>query len=89
MRKIIGISVVALLAGIAGAEAQSQAPQGTGNQSGNSPVITGTGANNVPSAAQSKDRRNSGPPYSDCYLKCINSGNPADYCQDRAKSYCS
>jgi hypothetical protein len=88
MRKIIGTFALAVLAGIAGAEAQNQAPQGTGNQSGNSPVIAGTGTNKVPSPGDSKGR-NSGPPYTDCYLKCINSGKSADYCQDTAKSYCS
>jgi hypothetical protein len=34
--------------------------------------------------AQSHDwqrRQNSGPPYDSCYMKCINSSHPADFCQ--------
>ncbi len=88
MRKIVVISALALLAWIATAEAQSPVQQNLPDQNAKNPATSGgAGANGVQKPAESKDR-NSGPPYTDCYLKCINSGNPADYCQDRARSYC-
>lgn len=89
MRKIVCIASMALIAGIAGAAAQSQTPRDTADQSGSSQAVTGaTGSNNVPAPAKSDGRRNSGPPYSDCYLQCINAGNPADFCQSRKDGFC-
>jgi hypothetical protein len=32
-------------------------------------------------------RRNSGPPYSSCYMKCIYSSHPADFCRDVASEH--
>jgi hypothetical protein len=32
-------------------------------------------------------RRNSGPPYSSCYMKCIYSSHPADFCRDVASDH--
>jgi hypothetical protein len=31
--------------------------------------------------------RESGPPYSSCFMKCINSGHPADFCQNVARDH--
>jgi hypothetical protein len=31
--------------------------------------------------------RNSGPPYGPCYMKCINSGHPADFCQNVSRQH--
>jgi hypothetical protein len=31
--------------------------------------------------------RNSGPPYSSCYMKCIYSSHPADFCRDVASDH--
>jgi hypothetical protein len=31
--------------------------------------------------------RNSGPPYGSCYMKCINSSHPADFCRDVASQH--
>jgi hypothetical protein len=88
MRKLVGISAIAFLAGIAGSEAQSPVQQSTAGQNNkDQPATSGATPNNLPKPAEPK-ARNSGPPYSDCYLKCINAGNAADYCQDRASSYC-
>jgi hypothetical protein len=81
MKRIIGASIVCLLAGLAGAAAQSQAPQGATGQSSNSQV--------PPPKPVEPKRSNSGPPYSDCYMKCINSGNPGDYCQINEQNFCS
>jgi hypothetical protein len=54
MRKILSISIIALLAGVTVADAQS---------------------------------RNSGPPYGRGYMRCINSGHPADFCQNVSKDF--
>lgn len=90
MRKVVGISAIILFAGIVGAMAQSQVPQGPADQNGRSQgTPAGVPASPVPKPAESKSRTNLGPPYDACYLKCINSGNPADFCQHNAKSYCS
>jgi hypothetical protein len=90
MRKVIGISAIALVVGIASAGAQTQVLPSSPNQNGNNQVTIGpTGPNSVSRPPEPTARSNSGPPYSDCYLKCINSGNPADFCQSNAKSYCS
>jgi hypothetical protein len=32
-------------------------------------------------------RRHSGPPYGRCFMECINSGHPADFCQTVAHSH--
>lgn len=32
-------------------------------------------------------RRRSGPPYGRCFMQCINSGHPADFCQAVAHSH--
>jgi len=91
MRRLIGISAVALLAGIAGSDAQSpapQVPQGTAGQ--NSTVQqpgSGTAPRVGPTEAEAKSDH-SGPPYGDCYLKCINTGNPADFCRSDFANYC-
>jgi hypothetical protein len=34
-------------------------------------------------------RWDSGPPYSDCYMNCINSGHPADFCQNVSYHFCN
>jgi hypothetical protein len=34
-------------------------------------------------------RRDSGPPYSNCYMNCISSGHQADFCQDVSYHFCS
>jgi hypothetical protein len=33
-------------------------------------------------------RRNDGPPYSRCFMKCINSGHPADFCRTVPFHFC-
>lgn len=32
-------------------------------------------------------RRNEGPPYSRCYMQCINSSHPADFCRDVSEDH--
>ena len=34
-------------------------------------------------------RWDSDPPYSDCYMNCINSGHPADFCQNVSYHFCN
>jgi hypothetical protein len=34
-------------------------------------------------------RRDSGPPYSACYMNCIYSGHPADFCQNVSYHFCN
>ena len=31
----------------------------------------------------------SDPPYGDCYMNCINSGHPADFCQNVSYHFCN
>jgi hypothetical protein len=33
-------------------------------------------------------RRNDGPPYGRCFMKCINSGHPADFCRTVPFHFC-
>jgi hypothetical protein len=33
-------------------------------------------------------RRTSGPPYGRCFMNCINSSHPADFCQNQAYHFC-
>jgi hypothetical protein len=33
-------------------------------------------------------REPSGPPYSRCYMNCINSSHPADFCEDQSPHFC-
>jgi hypothetical protein len=89
MRKTLGISAIVLLAGIVAAGAQSQGQQGPKDENQkdkNQPSTLPPAVNNL-TKAETKSR-NSGPPYGDCYLKCINTGNPADFCQHNYASYC-
>jgi hypothetical protein len=39
-------------------------------------------------SAYRRHRRNDGPPYGRCYLRCINSGHPADFCRDVSSDFC-
>jgi hypothetical protein len=34
-------------------------------------------------------RWDSDPPYRDCYMNCINSGHPADFCQNVSYHFCN
>ena len=95
MRKTLGILAITFIAGIAGVKAQSPAiPQGASGQSGatqssqNQAAGGGTNSNSGQKPIPQPRRENSGPPYSDCYMKCINAGNPGDYCRANSKNYC-
>jgi hypothetical protein len=33
-------------------------------------------------------REPSGPPYSRCYMNCINSSHPADFCKEQSSDFC-
>ncbi len=88
MARIIGLLIVAFFATNTGAQAQVAAPsQGAAAQTapnqGAAPA-----ASSSAQQQQSRARENEGPPYSSCYLKCINSGDPADFCQLNSKDYC-
>ncbi len=39
-------------------------------------------------SAHRRHRRNDGPVYGRCYMRCINSGHPADFCQDVSSDFC-
>ena len=91
MRKTLWISAVTLIAGFAGVNAQSPAiPQGVPGQNGqNQTSGGGTNPNNEQKPVTKQSRENFGPPYTDCYVKCINAGNPGDYCRANSKNYCN
>jgi hypothetical protein len=84
MKSIISISAIALLAGIASTNAQSQVPNRTSDSKAARSV-----AASVRERIYWRARRNSGPLYSRCFMNCINSGHPAFFCQDDASSFCS
>jgi hypothetical protein len=87
MKKIIGITSIVLLSGLAGVQAQSQ----TSTQPPQDPNARGQQSSGSVNASGS--RRPSVQPqdlgiYSDCYMKCINSGHPDDFCKTKAKDFC-
>jgi hypothetical protein len=90
MRETLQILAFSLIAGITGVQAQSPAaPQGPAGQSSQIQTAgSGANANNGQKPIAQPSRDNSGPPYSDCYMKCINAGNPGDYCRANSKNYC-
>jgi hypothetical protein len=87
MKNIIGISSIILVAGLVGVQAQ--------NQTGAPPAPNPNPAGRVSSgnASPTSSRRPSIQPqdlgvYTDCYMKCINSGHPDDYCKTEQKNFC-
>ena len=90
MRKPLQILAMMLMAGISGAEAQGPAvPQGAaGQNSQNQTAVGGTSPNSGQKPPAQQSRENSGPPYDNCYMKCINAGNQGDFCRANSKNYC-
>jgi hypothetical protein len=87
MRKVLGISTLALLCGVAGADAQSHTsnldPQYYGSYAlGDRAIVDG-----VREYGYRHTRRNSGPIYGPGYMHCINSGHPADFCQNDSTGF--
>jgi hypothetical protein len=90
MRKTVYILTFIFIAGFTGGQAQGPAiPQKAEGQGGQSQTAGGgTNSNSGQKPAPQPSRENSGPPYSDCYMKCINAGNTADFCRANSKNYC-
>ena len=90
MRKTLPMLAIALIAGSASAEAQSPAaPQGAAGQTSQNPGAGGgTNSNSGQKPLTQPSRDNYGPPYDNCYMKCINAGNTADFCSANSKNYC-
>jgi hypothetical protein len=84
MKKFIGMFAIVLLAGVASVNAQSRVPNRASHRYG-ADAVTGS----VRERIYWHVRRNSGPVYSRCYMNCMNSGHPADFCQNDASSFCS
>jgi hypothetical protein len=79
MRKIFGVSIVALLAGAVSANAQSQNSTGKPDYYRRHTIAKGAHAN---AFRHRHGHRNSGPIYGRGYMNCINSGHPADFCEN-------
>jgi hypothetical protein len=85
MRKVIGISSIILVAGLAAAQAQSQ----TATPPPPNPVGQVQGVNGNPNSSRRPDTQPKDlGVYTDCYMKCINSGREDDYCKTVGKNFC-
>lgn len=90
MKRIILVAALAIIAGASGANAQSAATaQGPSNQTAPQTPPAGTGASPVQKRQNARDQLDTDLVYQKCYMKCINSGNPADFCEAKAGGFCS
>jgi hypothetical protein len=87
MRKIISISAIVLFVGVASANAQSNAPARGSDHYRGQTVARGIGVDSVRERADRRARRNTGPRYGRGYMNCINSGHPADFCQNDSSDF--
>jgi hypothetical protein len=87
MIKTAGISCVILLAAWTNAQSQSQAgTQAPAAQIAQEQPAT-VAVNPAPARRQDIQPKDLGV-YSDCYMKCINSGHQDDFCKTDAKQFC-